>query len=251
MHRMTLISDARRSGTRMSTEWAGRAPPPQRAADDRRRRRTGRRLRTAPGRGHGRPRPACRDRQPSAWSAPRICSAVVVDPGRSGVVRRRRQPSAPASLARRPGRREQPRGRPAGGPQRPPRVGGQVELERGRPLPVLDGIADACAQGLTVYDGRLDHGVPTVVVVGDDFVRWGSGSTLTSAYQRALYGDRGTVGTTLSSRTSDGCSASRGSTSWPSISAPRSSARPACALLGAAHGPSHDPGRSWDADPVN
>ena len=124
--------------------------------------------------------------------------------------------------------------------------------ESGRVLPVLDGIADACAQGLTVYDGRLDHRVPTVVVVGETFVRWGSGSTLTSAYRRALYGDRGTTGHDveledlrwlLSVEGLDVVAVDLGTPVIRKAGVVRYSVQLTT--------PSHDPGRSWDADPVN
>jgi hypothetical protein len=124
--------------------------------------------------------------------------------------------------------------------------------ESGRTLPVLDGIADACAQGLTVYDGRLDHRVPTVVIVGDTFVRWGSGSTLTGAYRRALYGDRGTTGHEveledlrwlLSVEGLDVVAVDLGTPVIRRAGVARFSVQLTT--------PSHDPGRSWDADPVN
>jgi len=124
--------------------------------------------------------------------------------------------------------------------------------ESGRDLPVLDGIGDARAQGLTVYDGRLDHGIPTVVVVGDTFVRWGSGSTLTSAYRRALYGDKGTTGHDveledlrwlLSAQGLDVVAVDLGTPVIRRAGVVRYSVQLTT--------PSHEPGRSWDADPVN
>lgn len=48
-------------------------------------------------------------------------------------------------------------------------------------LPDLD--PHACA---VIYDGCLGHGVPTVVVVHNRFVRWGAGVTYESAYRRAM-----------------------------------------------------------------
>jgi hypothetical protein len=44
-----------------------------------------------------------------------------------------------------------------------------------------------------VLDGRLGHDVPTVVVLGDDFVRWGAAATWSTALHRALYGDDGSI----------------------------------------------------------
>jgi hypothetical protein len=62
-----------------------------------------------------------------------------------------------------------------------------LELERGRELPPAP-LAGAAGNGL-VLDGRLDHDVPTVVVLGADTVRWGAGATWEGAVRRALYGD--------------------------------------------------------------
>jgi hypothetical protein len=121
----------------------------------------------------------------------------------------------------------------------------------GRDLPVLDGIGDACAQGLTVYDGRLDHGIPTVVVVGDTFVRCGSGSTLTSAYRRALYGDKATTGHDveledlrwlLSAEGLDVVAVDLGTPTIRRAGVVRYSVQLTT--------PSHEPGRSWDAEAV-
>lgn len=67
-----------------------------------------------------------------------------------------------------------------------------VELQRGRSLPVLD--LDGHRVEAVVYDGRLRHDIPTVVVIGPDIVLWGAGSTFPAAYHRALYGDDGAVG---------------------------------------------------------
>ena len=44
-----------------------------------------------------------------------------------------------------------------------------------------------------MLDGRLGHDVPTVVVLGDDFVRWGAAATWSTAVHRALYGDDGSI----------------------------------------------------------
>jgi hypothetical protein len=45
----------------------------------------------------------------------------------------------------------------------------------------------------TVWDGRLGHDVPTVVITNDNVERWGAGVTAGSACRRALYGDQGTA----------------------------------------------------------
>lgn len=66
-------------------------------------------------------------------------------------------------------------------------------LGRGEDLPPLaDGhLSDAEGvdeRDITVLDGRIDHDVPTVVVLGDDVTRWGAGRTWTAALHRALFG---------------------------------------------------------------
>lgn len=63
------------------------------------------------------------------------------------------------------------------------------ELERRRELPIVDPDLQVGSQQVTAYDGRLDHGVPTVVLVGEDTVRWGAGATWDAAVRRATYGD--------------------------------------------------------------
>jgi hypothetical protein len=72
-----------------------------------------------------------------------------------------------------------------------------LHFERGGRLPLVD---TACAADvssnddrLVVLDGRLGHDVPTVVVLGDDLVRWGAAATWSSAIHRALYGDDGSI----------------------------------------------------------
>jgi hypothetical protein len=70
-----------------------------------------------------------------------------------------------------------------------------VELERGTDLPpalgVSQPVADSGSGTVLVLDGRLGHSVPTVVLLGADFVRWGAGATWDGAVRRALYGDDG------------------------------------------------------------
>lgn len=65
---------------------------------------------------------------------------------------------------------------------------------RGRSLPVLDNDSDRLGS-TTVFDGRLDHDVPTVVLTNGSVVRWGAGATFDSALQRALFGHRSVVPT--------------------------------------------------------
>lgn len=62
---------------------------------------------------------------------------------------------------------------------------------RGEELPVLD-VGDPDSQ-VVVFDGRLGHQVPTVLVLGERFTRSGAGSTVQSAYRRAMFGDCGTA----------------------------------------------------------
>lgn len=68
-----------------------------------------------------------------------------------------------------------------------------LEFERGRELPLATALADAAGDNLVILDGRLDHDVPTVVVLGPDLVRWGAASTWHGAMRRALYGDDGSL----------------------------------------------------------
>lgn len=58
-----------------------------------------------------------------------------------------------------------------------------VAWQVGVNLPIRGRGADGTA---AVFDGRLGHGVPTVVVVGEHAVRWGAGSTWRRALERAL-----------------------------------------------------------------
>jgi hypothetical protein len=70
-----------------------------------------------------------------------------------------------------------------------------LHFERGACLPLVDTATDASSSDdrLVVLDGRLGHDVPTVVVLGDDLVRWGAAATWSSAVHRALYGDDGSI----------------------------------------------------------
>jgi hypothetical protein len=64
-------------------------------------------------------------------------------------------------------------------------------LNSGRRLARLDDLEPG-VHG-TVWDGRLGHDVPTVVITNANVERWGAGVTASSAYRRALYGDQGTT----------------------------------------------------------
>jgi hypothetical protein len=64
-------------------------------------------------------------------------------------------------------------------------------LDRGLALPRLNEVEHG-VRG-TVWDGRLGHEVPTVVITSDNVERWGAGTTADSARRRALYGDQGTT----------------------------------------------------------
>lgn len=66
----------------------------------------------------------------------------------------------------------------------------RVALERGERLPVLRALGPCGAA--TVHDGRLGHEVPTVHIASPNVSRGGAGSTIESAYHRALFGDEGT-----------------------------------------------------------
>jgi hypothetical protein len=68
-----------------------------------------------------------------------------------------------------------------------------LEFERGRDLPMASALAEYAKPDTVFLDGRLNHDVPTVVVLGTDTVRWGAASTWYGAMRRALYGDDATV----------------------------------------------------------
>jgi hypothetical protein len=60
------------------------------------------------------------------------------------------------------------------------------ELERGTDLPILETPAEW--KSVVAFDGRTIADVPTVVLVGDTFVRWGAGATWDVAFRRAMHG---------------------------------------------------------------
>jgi hypothetical protein len=69
-----------------------------------------------------------------------------------------------------------------------------LAFERGDDLPPVETVpAGEAADRLVVLDGRLGHEIPTVVVLGDAFVRWGAAATWSTALHRALYGDDGSI----------------------------------------------------------
>jgi hypothetical protein len=68
-----------------------------------------------------------------------------------------------------------------------------LEFERGHDLPVASELAESVGPNTVVLDGRLDHDVPTVVVLGSETVRWGAACSWDGAMQRALYGDDASV----------------------------------------------------------
>ena len=70
-----------------------------------------------------------------------------------------------------------------------------LAFERGDHLPPVETVpaTEAADDRLIALDGRLGHDVPTVVVLGDDFIRWGAAATWSTAVHRALYGDDGSI----------------------------------------------------------
>ena len=63
-----------------------------------------------------------------------------------------------------------------------------LHLDDGRQLPALEPVSDLDPDHFVVFDGRLGHDIPTVVVVGAEVTCWGAGSTWERALHRALYG---------------------------------------------------------------
>lgn len=64
-----------------------------------------------------------------------------------------------------------------------------MEFERGTELPVIeDAPGTIDVHRLVVLDGRVGHDIPTVLLLGDDVLRWGAGATWADAMNRALYG---------------------------------------------------------------
>lgn len=69
-----------------------------------------------------------------------------------------------------------------------------LAFERGDDLPEVGEQEFDSPDHLVVLDGRLDHSVPTVVVLGRDVVRWGAGSTWEAAVSHATFGRQGNPG---------------------------------------------------------
>ena len=63
-----------------------------------------------------------------------------------------------------------------------------LEFEQRGDLPVATAAGQAVPNAI-VLDGRLDHDVPTVVVLGADTMRWGAAATWPGAIRRALFGE--------------------------------------------------------------
>lgn len=72
------------------------------------------------------------------------------------------------------------------------RLGWEARTARtgGADLPRLDGLLPETS---AVFDGRLGHDVPTVLIESTHVVRWGCGTTVDAAVRRALFGDQGTA----------------------------------------------------------
>lgn len=68
-----------------------------------------------------------------------------------------------------------------------------LHLERGHELPPVPDDVGLDAGPFVLLDGRLGHGVPTVVVIGEELTRWGAAMTWDGALHRALYGVQGLV----------------------------------------------------------
>jgi hypothetical protein len=127
-----------------------------------------------------------------------------------------------------------------------------VARERGRELPVLERVGASHGDGTTVYDGRLGHDVPTVVVVKDSVALWGAGSTFAAAHHRAMFGHDAVVGypgelellgDLLALAGLDVVAVDLGTPVFKRVGVQRLQVQ----LLGS----SHDAGRPWDADPMN
>jgi hypothetical protein len=127
-----------------------------------------------------------------------------------------------------------------------------VARQRGRELPVLGELSGSHGDGTTVYDGRLGHDVPTVVVVKDSVALWGAGSTFAAAHHRAMFGDHaavghpgelGLLGDLLTLAGLDVAVVDLGTPVFKRVGVERLQVQ----LLA----PSHVAGRPWDADPMN
>jgi hypothetical protein len=70
------------------------------------------------------------------------------------------------------------------------RVGWEAQhhWEHGATLPSVKALSRCASVHLRLLDGRLDHGLPTVVATSATRTTWGAGATWEAAYGRALYG---------------------------------------------------------------
>jgi hypothetical protein len=62
------------------------------------------------------------------------------------------------------------------------------EWEHGAVLPAARALGHRESIHLRLFDGRLDHGLPTVVAISANGARWGAGATWEAALGRAWYG---------------------------------------------------------------
>lgn len=72
------------------------------------------------------------------------------------------------------------------------RLGWEAKQARQRGV-TLTWLDDVAAGTMSVWDGRLGHEVPTVLITSDSVERWGAGASVASAYRRAMFGDEGTL----------------------------------------------------------
>jgi hypothetical protein len=131
------------------------------------------------------------------------------------------------------------------------RLGWEASRARagGQQLAPLDDV-DAASHA-TVWDGRLGHDVPTVLVAGDAVERWGAGVSVSCAYRRAMFGDHGTHDAARELADVELVLAAAGmrigvvDLATP-LMARAGVARVSVQLLGT----THDPVRRWDAGPI-
>ena len=127
-----------------------------------------------------------------------------------------------------------------------------LEYERGGELPALEGALVSGAEEVAVFDGRLGHDIPTVVIVSHDTVRWAAGATWAGALHRGLYGDDGNaddgeeLATLVQLLGRRGIGVVAVDLATPLIRA-AGVVRYSVQLLA----PDDDPGRRWDAPPVD
>jgi hypothetical protein len=121
--------------------------------------------------------------------------------------------------------------------------------DRGRPLSRLNEAGVDTDSAL--WDGRLDHDVPTVLVTRDNVLRWGAGTTIAAAYRRALFGDRGNAD--VSRELADIAlvlSAAGIGVGVVDLTTPLFAAAGISRVSVQLLAPAHDPVRRWDARPI-